>query len=251
MSCYALITATIAVTSKSREQIMAARVLNYVYVGMELAVVPAYQSEIVPGPVRGFIVGTYQLSLTIGGFIINCVCRGTSGLGDNRAWRIPIGLFYIVPSIILSLILFVPESPRWLALQGRNDEAKLNLRLLREGAFSEEEIDEQFAELQYALELEQEKGKFTEIFHGVNLKRTALVVVVNFFQQATGQAFASQYGAIYVKSLGTINPFNFTLILAGFNIFSTIFSILAVDKAGRRYVLDYSHTTHSSPLIPK
>lgn len=46
MSCYAIVTATIAVTSVSREQIMAARILNYVYVGMELAVVPTFQSEI-------------------------------------------------------------------------------------------------------------------------------------------------------------------------------------------------------------
>lgn len=46
MSCYAIVTATIAVTSVSREQIMAARILNYIYVGMELAVVPTFQSEI-------------------------------------------------------------------------------------------------------------------------------------------------------------------------------------------------------------
>lgn len=46
MSCYALITATITVTSNKPEQIMAARILNYVYVGMELAVVPIFQSEI-------------------------------------------------------------------------------------------------------------------------------------------------------------------------------------------------------------
>lgn len=46
MSVYALLTATLAVTSQSREQIMAARILNYIYVGIELAVVPMYQSEI-------------------------------------------------------------------------------------------------------------------------------------------------------------------------------------------------------------
>ena len=46
MSVYALGTATISVTSFHREQIMAARILNYVYVGMELGVVPTFQSEI-------------------------------------------------------------------------------------------------------------------------------------------------------------------------------------------------------------
>lgn len=46
MSCYAIVTATIAVTSQSRQQIMAARILNYVYVGMELSVVPSFQAEL-------------------------------------------------------------------------------------------------------------------------------------------------------------------------------------------------------------
>ncbi|KIX10583.1 uncharacterized protein Z518_01667 [Rhinocladiella mackenziei CBS 650.93] len=236
MSGFALVTATISVTSVKREQIMAARILNYLYVGMELSVIPAYQSEIVPASVRAFIVGTYQLSLLVGGLIVNSVCRGTSSLEDNRAWRIPIGLFYIVPSIILSLIWFIPESPRWLALQGRNDEAKKSLRILREGAFSEDEIENQFAELQYALEMEQEKGAFIEIFQSFNLKRTLIVFVVNFFQQATGQAFASQYSTIYVKSLGTIDPFNFSLILAAVNIVANTSCLLVADKLGRWYI---------------
>jgi len=81
---------------------------------MELAVIPAFQSEIVPAPARGLVVGSYQLSLVIGGFIINIVCKGTSTLPDNRAWRIPLGLFYIVPTMIATLVFFTPESPRWL-----------------------------------------------------------------------------------------------------------------------------------------
>lgn len=46
MSIYALGTATLTVTSSSRQHIMAARILNYVYVGMELSVIPVFQSEI-------------------------------------------------------------------------------------------------------------------------------------------------------------------------------------------------------------
>jgi SP family sugar:H+ symporter-like MFS transporter len=81
MSCWALVTATIAVTSSTRDQILAARILNCkcpsfdgfaylirysdIYIGMELSVVPVFQSEIVPAPVRGFVVATYQLSLIV------------------------------------------------------------------------------------------------------------------------------------------------------------------------------------------
>ncbi|KEZ40912.1 hypothetical protein SAPIO_CDS7913 [Scedosporium apiospermum] len=215
MSCYAIVTATIAVTSKTREQIMAARVLNYLYVGVELAVIPIYQSEIVPAQARGFIVGSYQFSLMLGGFVINSICLRTSTLPDDRAWRIPVGLFYIIPSIIIALIFFVPESPRWLLRMNRIEDARKSLQRIRAGVFTDEEIDAEFQDLRRGLEKEVEKGKFIELFQGLNLKRTAIVVGVNFFQQVTGQAFSSQYGSIYVKSLGTVNPFKFSLITSG------------------------------------
>ncbi|KAF4966850.1 hypothetical protein FSARC_5529 [Fusarium sarcochroum] len=179
MSIYALCTATIAVTSFHREQIMAARVLNYVYVGMELGVVPTFQSEIVPAQARGFMAGSYQLSLAIGGLVINSVCFGTSTLPDNRAWRIPLGLFYIVPSIVIAFIWFVPESPRWLLRKNRVDEAWHNLRQLRKGAFTEEQIEAEFKELRVSLEQEVEQGKFIELLQGNNLKRTIIVIAVN------------------------------------------------------------------------
>lgn len=90
MSIYALIPATVVITSKTRGQILAGRILNCkhgnslhfpylyqvievtdlhpiqdVYIGFELSVVPVFQSEIVPGPARGFVVSTYQLSLNV------------------------------------------------------------------------------------------------------------------------------------------------------------------------------------------
>ncbi|TVY82030.1 Hexose transporter HXT13 [Lachnellula suecica] len=237
MSCFALVTATIAVTSSRREQILAARVLNYIYVGMELAVVPVFQSEIVPTPVRGFIVGTYQFSLILGGIVINSICRGTSGLSDNRAWRIPLGCFYIVPTIVLSLIWLIQESPRWLLSKGRTEEARTALAQLRHGTISPDEMEHELLATQITLEKESERGHLKELWQGVNFKRTMIVIFVNFFQQATGQAFASQYGAIFIKSLGTVNPFNMTLINGGINSLAIVFSLLSVDKIGRKTLL--------------
>ncbi|KAM5353707.1 hypothetical protein ACJ41O_000357 [Fusarium nematophilum] len=249
MSCYALVTATITVTSNKPEQIMAARILNYVYVGMELSVVPIFQSEIVPAPVRGFIVGTYQFSLAIGGLVINCICYGTSQLDDNRSWRVPLGLFYVIPSLIAASIFFVPESPRWLLRQNRPDEAKASLHKLRDGAFTEDEIEHEFGELQFALENEAEQGRFSELFRGVNLKRTLIVIAVNFFQQATGQAFASQYGAVYVRSLGIFNPMLFTVMSSGINSCVMIVTLFTNDKAGRRTMLMLSSFCMCSALM--
>ncbi|KAF4345552.1 hypothetical protein FBEOM_502 [Fusarium beomiforme] len=249
MSIYALGTATIAVTSFHREQIMAARILNYVYVGMELGVVPTFQSEIVPAQARGFMVGSYQLSLAIGGLVINSICYGTSSLPDNRAWRIPLGMFYIVPSIVIAGIWFVPESPRWLLRKNRVEEARNSLEKIREGVFTYEEIEAEFTELRVSLEEETEQGRFVELFRGINLKRTLIVVAANFFQQAGGQAFVSQYGTIYVKSLGTINPFGFSLITSSIGIVTIICILLWTDIIGRRVLMIASSVTMFAAMV--
>lgn len=99
------------------------------------------------------------------------------------------------------------------------------------------EIDKEFMEAQLTLEQEAEKGKFKELWQGINLKRTLIVIGVNFFQQATGQAFASQYGAIFIKSLGTVNTFDMTLVSGGINCLGLTISLTMVDKIGRRLVI--------------
>lgn len=76
---------------------------------MELAVVPIYQSEIVPKEVRGLVVGTYQLMLYFGGLIMSLTCYGTSRLEGNKQWQIPFSLFFIIPTIVASGTWFIPE----------------------------------------------------------------------------------------------------------------------------------------------
>lgn len=65
MSIWSLVATTIVITATSAKQILAGRVLVLFYVGMQLAVVPIYQAEITPRRARGFVVGTFQLSLGV------------------------------------------------------------------------------------------------------------------------------------------------------------------------------------------
>jgi SP family sugar:H+ symporter-like MFS transporter len=60
--------------------------------------------------------------------------------------------------------------------------------------------------------------------------------MVNFSQQPSGQAFISQYGAVYVKALGTINPPGSSLITAAINTITIICILLWANIVGRRYV---------------
>ncbi|KAJ0162987.1 High-affinity hexose transporter HXT6 [Colletotrichum tanaceti] len=139
------------------------------------------------------------------------------------------GLFYVIPVIVMGLIFFIPED--------RVEEAQLSLKKLRAGTIPDAEIEEQFASLQYALKQEVEQGNYMELFKGINLKRTAIVVTMNFLQQATGQAFASTYGAIFIKDIGTVNPFTMTIINAIVNLCMVFVGLYLNDRVGRRPLL--------------
>lgn len=119
-------------------------------------------------------------------------------------------------------------------MQDRIEEAKAAHHKLREGTMSDEAIEFEFDSLHEALLAEPEQGRTVELFQGTNLKRTAIVMGTNFFQQATGQTFASQYGTIFIKSLGTINAFSMSTGNSAIGLFSLIVCLLVADKLGRR-----------------
>ncbi|KAL4868254.1 hypothetical protein BDV12DRAFT_197476 [Aspergillus spectabilis] len=225
MSIWAMMSAT---------QVLAGRILNYAYIGMELATCPPFQAEIIPAPIRGFAVGTYQASLLVGGILINSVCLGTSDLPSNAAWRISQGLFYLVPTIVVSCIWFIPVSPRWLLLNDRPDEALASLRQLR-GSLSSDGLtpEEELARLRTSLIHEQNQGTYLDLFRGSNLRRTLIAIGMNFFIQATGSPFTAAYGTLFVQSLNSINPFKFSLMSSCINTFSCLTAIYMTDKTGQ------------------
>lgn len=248
MSIWAMMSATVLISSVRIEQVLAGRILNYAYVGMELATCPPFQAEIIPAPIRGFAVGTYQASLLVGGIIINSVCLGTSDLSRNAAWRIPQGLFYVVPTIVASCIWFIPESPRWLLLNDRPEEALASLRQLRGQAGSGTETEtvsrgghltpeEELARLRTSLIHEQNQGTYSDLFRGSNLRRTLIALGMNFFIQATGSPFTAAYGTLFVQSLNSINPFQFSLMSSCINTISCLAAIYITDRVGRRPLL--------------
>ncbi|KAF7552933.1 hypothetical protein G7Z17_g3987 [Cylindrodendrum hubeiense] len=166
MCFWAILAAIILITSRHRAQMIVGRTIAYVYIGMELALVPVLQSELVPAEVRGLVVGTYQSGLLFGQLIMAIICRGTSELEGHSSWRIPLGLFFVIPSILAVGIWWIPESPRWLLTRDRSEEARESLKLLRQGAYTEEEIQAEFNEIQISLERVTESGSFKELFQG-------------------------------------------------------------------------------------
>lgn len=134
-------------------------------------------------------------------------------------------------------------------MQDRIEEAKAAHYKYRVGTMSDEAIDFEFDLLHQALVAEPEQGHTKELFQGTNLKRTAIVVATNFFQQATGQTFASQYGTIFIKSLGTVNPWSMSTGNSAIGLSMLIICLLVADKLGRRYMLLAGSTVQAIALF--
>ena len=113
---------------------------------------------------------------------MSIICRGTSEIKGHGSWQIPYGLFFVIPSILAVAVWWVPEvgissqllkafanilqSPRWLLTRDRQEEALKSLRLLRQGAYTDEEIEHELQEMQKSINKTVKKGSFMDMWRG-------------------------------------------------------------------------------------
>ncbi|KAJ9638206.1 hypothetical protein H2199_006893 [Coniosporium tulheliwenetii] len=109
--------------------------------GVWLSNVSVYICEIAPSARRGMLVSTPQLTCTAGICIGYFTCYGSVRMDSTMSWRIPY-IFQAVGGLVLATACcFLPESPRWLLVNGRRDEAMRNLERLD---FSRTEAEKDF-----------------------------------------------------------------------------------------------------------
>lgn len=178
--------------------LMVGRIVAGLGVGNLSIGVPMFQSECCPREIRGAVVASYQLMVTVGILVANGInygVRDNPGQTTDASWRIVIGLG-IGFSLPLGIgILFSPESPRWLAGRGRWEDARMALARLRGLAEdpTNELVNDDFKEMQESIAEQAKAGQSSwgEIFTGSSglvriAYRTFLGCALQFFQQWTG-----------------------------------------------------------------
>ncbi|KAI8664609.1 MFS domain-containing protein [Fusarium keratoplasticum] len=256
MCIWTIICTTVLLTARTSDQMLAGRALNYLYIGMELAVIPLYQAEITPLQARGAMVASYNTALLTGMLVMSLVCYGTSEIPSKTSYLLPIGLFYCIPAIVLACTFWMPESPRWLVLRERHEEALDALRLFRGGKFSEEQIQEELASIQAACGSQHYKPteasfakRWLQIWSRKHIKRTGIVLATNFFLHGTGNAFAGMYGTLFFRSIGTVNPFVLSVVNSIVALVVSIMTLFLVDMIGRRPLLLGGSSIQASALL--
>lgn len=148
----------------------------------------------------------WQLFYSVGAFIaywINYACglhREELGEWD---WRMVVIFQIMVPIIVIVLLPFQPESPRWLIKKGRIDDARAALRRIRD---TEEEVEEEVLAILAAIEYEKEaiSPGYGALFKDPSIrKRLYLAFVLNVGQQLTGQGTLNTYSTSIYKQVWT------------------------------------------------
>lgn len=221
------------------------RLLAGTAVGVASNISPLYISEVAPAKKRGGLVVFYQLAITIGilaAYISNLFlqryaiahAQETGGLWHwlfaEEVWR---GMFLVgvIPSALFCVLLVVvPESPRWLAQYGKNDQA-LNILTKING---EEEARLEFKAIRDTAS--PSSGSFKELMKLPLRKLLVLAVVLTALSQFSGINAVIFYGPTVLKSAGivTSDALFYQVILGSANMLFTFIAIWKVDTWGRR-----------------
>ena len=215
--------------------LVAARLFLGLAIGVAAVAAPLYIAESSPEERRGGLVSAYQLAITLG--ILGSYLTGLA-IGGAHAWRLMFALGAVPAVLFLAGLAALPESPRWLALQGRAAAARDSLRRLRPAGWNvDAEIDAVIATAK--AETERATGYRALLSPTV---RPALVVAVALFflQQLSGINAVIYYAPEIFSHAGFDGAQTRILATAGIgavNCITTVLAVVLIDRLGRRRLL--------------
>ncbi|MDT5350765.1 MAG: hypothetical protein QOH91_4052, partial [Mycobacterium sp.] len=227
--------ALLGAISVSMPMLLVARLLLGLTIGVSVVVVPVYVAESAPAAVRGSLLTAYQVA-TVSGLILGYLTGYL--LAGTHSWRWMLGLAAVPATLLLPLLLRMPDTARWYLLKGRVDEARQALLRVEPAA----DVEAELAEISSAADEEQvgSKGGVSEMLRRPYLRATLFVVALGFLIQITGINAIIYYSPKLFKAMGFEGNFALLVLpalvqVAGLAAVCT--SLLLVDRLGRRPIL--------------
>ncbi|CAK5267260.1 unnamed protein product [Mycena citricolor] len=238
-----IIGAILQTTSFSYGQMVVARIVTGVGNGLNTSTVPAYHAECAPPEKRGSYIVIEGALIAFGimsSYWIDFALYWAKG--SSAQWRVPIAVQILLALIMILGVLFLPESPRWLAKQGRTAETLAVLSALEDKPFSDPGVQHTYRGIQESLDGEATGASSSNLkvlfTHGPkqNFRRAFIAVTCQCFQQITGINLITYYATILFQRLGLSDTTS--RIIAACNgteyFMASIVAIYLVDRIGRR-----------------
>lgn len=204
-------------------------------IGVSLVAVPIFVAESVPARIRGATLVAYQVAAVVGIILGYLGALALSGISDAINWRIMLGLAAVPAVLLIPALLRLPETPRYLVLKGRFDEARASLARSDPDA----DIDAELATMQAAISGER-GGRIKEMLRKPYLRATVFVVGLGFFIQITGINATVAYGPRIFQAMGvTTNTQSILMatLVQCIALVAVLASMSVVDRWGRRPIL--------------
>ena len=229
--------------------LVVARMIGGFGVGAALIIAPMYIAEIAPAQIRGRMVSFNQLNIVLGisvAFFTNylILSLGQSDLGwaqalrlDEWGWRWMLGVETAPAVIYFGALFFVPESPRWLAMHGRGDEA---LTILEKVSGPEQaRADLKVVEDSLVSDSQSSEASFRQLFQPAMKLVLTIGLAVAILQQITGINSVFFYAPMIFEQsgIGTDASFMQAILVGLVNLVFTVIAMALIDKVGRRPLL--------------
>ncbi|KAH8902905.1 general substrate transporter [Coniochaeta sp. PMI_546] len=249
---WAIVGAALQCSAQNKDWMICARAVNGIGTGILNAIVPVWATETAEHTSRGQFIAI-EFTLNIFGVVVAYWLEYGLSFIDNGdsafRWRFPIG-FQIIPLLLLlAIVWFFPESPRWLVKVGRDDEARYILHRLR-GTTGDDAVraEREYQDIRNIAELEKRESTKNSYFHmlfGIGSgelhtgRRVQLVIWLQILQEWVGIAGVTVYAPTIFRIAGFDT--DKSQWISGLNnifyMFATLVCVFTLDRIGRRWTL--------------
>lgn len=215
-----------------------ARFIGGIAIGIASGLSPMYIAEISPAEIRGKLVSLNQLAIVVG--ILAAQIVNWALASDNLQWNIEMGWRWMFwaeafPALIfLVLAIIIPESPRWLAMNGKVEKARGIFNRIGGEAYAEQEL-KSIADMP----VQKEEGGLSVLFSKPYRLVLMIGIIVAVFQQWCGTNVIFNYAQEIFQGAGydVDNTFINIVVTGIANLIFTFVAIYTVDRLGRRALM--------------